>query len=161
MSVSMLRYGALVLGTTLAPVFVQPAAAQLLEQKSLSSAIAITMAQTAIATCTASGYRVSVTVVGRTGEVILQVRGDNASPHTVENSQRKAYTARTCTTSGDWAENLTKIPIAGSVPHRRAAISAPDQGREEVIGAIGVSGAPVAKRTRSAPRLQSTRWLIS
>jgi uncharacterized protein GlcG (DUF336 family) len=146
MSVSMLRNGALALGCVLAPTLTQPAAAQLLEQKSLSSAIAITMAETAIATCTASGYRVSVTVVGRTGEVILQVRGDNASPHTVENSQRKAYTARTFRTpSGDWAENLTKDPNRGAqfltgVIAIRGAL--PIKVGEEVIGAIGVSGAP-------------------
>src|SRR5262249_59025651 len=94
MPVSM-RSCTLALACLLAPALTQSANAQLLDQKSLSSAIAITMAQTAIETCKASGYRVSVSVVGRTGEVILQVRGDNASPHTVENSQRKAYTART------------------------------------------------------------------
>jgi len=146
MSLSTLRYGALALGCTLAPALIQPAAAQLLDQKGLSSAMAITMAQTAIETCKASSYRVSVTIVGRTGEVILQVRGDNASPHTVENSQRKAYTARTFRMpSGDWADNLTKDPNRGAqfltgVIAIRGAL--PIKIGEEVIGAIGVSGAP-------------------
>jgi uncharacterized protein GlcG (DUF336 family) len=140
----MLRYGVLALG--LAPALAQPANAQLLEQKSLSAAMAFTMAQTAIETCKASGYRVSATVVGRTGEVILQVRGDNAPPHTVENSQRKAYTARTFRLpSGDWAENLTKDPNRGAqfltgVIAARGAL--PIKVGEETIGAIGVSGAP-------------------
>ena len=72
-----------------------PASAQLLQQKSLSSGIALAMAETTMAVCKANGYAVSVTVVGRSGEIILQVRGDNTGPHTVENSMRKAYTART------------------------------------------------------------------
>jgi uncharacterized protein GlcG (DUF336 family) len=146
MRVSMLRRSALALGCLLLPALAHPASAQLLEQKSLSSKIAITMAQTAIESCTASGYRVSVTVVGRTGEVILQVRGDNASPHTVENSQRKAYTARTFRVpSGDWAENLSKDPnragqfLTGVIAFRGAL---PIKVGDEVIGAIGVSGAP-------------------
>jgi len=37
----------------------------------------------------------SSTVVGRNGEIIVQIRGDNSGPHTAENSFRNAYTART------------------------------------------------------------------
>jgi len=54
---------------------------------------ALTIAETALNSCTASGYRVSVAVLGRDAEVIVQIRGDGASPHTVENSFRKAYTS--------------------------------------------------------------------
>src|SRR5579863_174534 len=72
-----------------------PAPAQLLEHKDLTAAMAMTIAQTAIETCKANGYAVSATVVGRNGEIIVQVRGDNTPPHTMENSFRKAYTART------------------------------------------------------------------
>jgi uncharacterized protein GlcG (DUF336 family) len=146
LSVSTLRSGALALGCALAPALASPASAQLLEQKSLSAAMAFTMAQTAIETCKASGYRVSVTIVGRTGEVLLQVRGDNASPHTVENSQRKAYTSRTFRLpSGEWATNLSNDPNRGGqfltgVIAIRGAL--PIKVGEETIGAIGVSGAP-------------------
>jgi hypothetical protein len=73
--------------------FTVPAHARLLEHQDLTVAIAITIAQTAIETCKAQGYAVSATVVGRNGEIIVQVRGDNAPPHTLENSFRKAYTA--------------------------------------------------------------------
>jgi uncharacterized protein GlcG (DUF336 family) len=155
---STLRYGALAitfalncaltcaLTCALASLPARPASAQLLEQKNLSAAMAFTMAQTAIETCKASGYRVSVTVVGRTGELILQVRGDNASPHTVENSQRKAYTARTFRLpSGDWAKNLANDPVRA--PQFLTGVVAlagalPIKVGDEVIGAIGVSGAP-------------------
>jgi uncharacterized protein GlcG (DUF336 family) len=79
----------------LACALVTPASAQLLARKDLSANIALAIAQTTMATCTANGYRVSVTVVGRNGEVLLQVRGDGTNPHTMENSFKKAYTART------------------------------------------------------------------
>ena len=59
--------------------------AQLLQHKDLSASMALTIAQTAIATCKANGYAVSSTVVGRNGEAIAQIRGDNTGPHTVEN----------------------------------------------------------------------------
>jgi uncharacterized protein GlcG (DUF336 family) len=78
-----------------AGVAVSNASAQLLTHKDITAAIAMTMAQTAIATCKDNGYSVSISVVGRNGEPILQVRGDNTNPHTLENSFRKAYTART------------------------------------------------------------------
>jgi hypothetical protein len=49
----------------IARALVSPASAQLLNQKSLSAAIAI--AQTAIETCTKQGYNVSVRVIGAPG----------------------------------------------------------------------------------------------
>src|SRR5271154_6730875 len=85
----------LVAGFGLAALLATPASAQLLSHKDLSMATALTIATTAIETCKGQGYRVSATVVGRAGEVILQLRGDGTGPHTMENSFRKAYTART------------------------------------------------------------------
>ena len=123
-----------------------PAGAQLLSHKDLSAGMALTMAQTAIATCTTNGYKVSVTVVGRNGEVILQVRGDNTGPHTMENSLRKAYTARTFRiTSGEFADRVKANPTTGAVflANIAAAQGAlPIKVGDDVIGAIGVSGAP-------------------
>ena len=78
------------------------AQAQLLSRRDLSYSIAKTIAETAIERCTANGYRVSAVVVDRAGETIVALRGDNASPHTMENARRKAYTAlsfRTSTTA--------------------------------------------------------------
>jgi uncharacterized protein GlcG (DUF336 family) len=123
-----------------------PAQAQLLSHKDLSAGMALTMAQTAISTCTANGHKVSVTIVGRNGEVILQVRGDNTGPHTMENSLRKAYTARTFRiTSGEFADRVKANPTTGAVflTNIAAAQGAlPIKVGDDVIGAIGVSGAP-------------------
>ena len=90
MSMSIFRCGVLVLGCSLGSTLAQPARAQLIIQKSLSPDMVVTMAQTAMETCKANGYRVSVTVLGNAGEVLIQLRGAGVGPHTMENSQRKA-----------------------------------------------------------------------
>jgi uncharacterized protein GlcG (DUF336 family) len=112
MRVSKLYCGALALGCVLAT----PASAQLLARKDLSASIAITIAQTAIDTCKTNGYAVSVTVVGRNGEILVQVRGDNTGPHTIENSFRKAYTARTFRIpSGAMVDRVKAEPTLGLI----------------------------------------------
>ncbi len=131
---------------SLACALALPANAQLLNQKSLSATLALTIAQTAYDACTKQGYHVSVHVVGREGEVLVAIRGDQASPHTFENSERKAYTARTFKkSSGEFAQQLKDNPTLSSV-HLTGVIAAqgalPIKLGEEVIGAIGVSGAP-------------------
>jgi uncharacterized protein GlcG (DUF336 family) len=130
----------------LACALATPASAQLVSQKALSAGMALTMAETAIATCKGNGYKVSVTVVGLNGEVILQVRGDGTGPHTMENSMRKAYTARTFRIpSGDMVKRLKDNPQL-SLIHLANVVAAqgalPIKVGEDVIGAIGVSGAP-------------------
>jgi len=139
-----LRYGAF--GCVLASAFASMAGAQLLSHRDLSASIAITIVQTAIETCKANGYAVSATVVGRNGEIIAQVRGDNTGPHTVENSFRKAYTARTFRApSGALVDRLKADPTLGLI-HLTNVIA--NQGAlpikigDEVIGAAGASGAP-------------------
>jgi uncharacterized protein GlcG (DUF336 family) len=133
-------------GVGLACALAAPASAQLLARKDLSAAMALTIAQATMETCTANGYRVSVTVVGRNGEPLLQVRGDGTGPHTMENSFKKAYTSRTFRIpSGEMEERLKKNPQMGAqyltgFTTGRGAL--PIMVGEEVIGAVGASGAP-------------------
>lgn len=133
-------------GIGLACVLASSANAQLLARKDMTAALAIALAETTIATCKANGYQVSVTVVGRNGEVILQVRGDNTGPHTMENSFRKAYTSRTFRIpSGAMEERIKKEPtlslqyLAGFTSGRGAL---PIKVGDDVVGAVGASGAP-------------------
>ena len=133
-------------GVGLACALAAPASAQLLARKDLSANMALTIAQTAIATCTAQGYRVSATIVGRNGEVLVQVRGDGTGPHTMENSFKKAFTARTFRIpSGEMEERLKKNPAMGAqylTGFTTARGALPIMIGEDVIGAAGVSGAP-------------------
>ncbi len=133
-------------GISLVAGLAGPAAAQLVTHKDLSLGMATTIAMTAIETCKAQGYAVSAHVVGRNGEVILAMRGDGTAPHTVENSFKKAYTARTLRMpSGRFAETVKANPQAGQlylsnfVPAQGAL---PIMVGQETIGAIGISGAP-------------------
>jgi uncharacterized protein GlcG (DUF336 family) len=144
MESSGIRRAAIALAATFA--LAAPASAQLLDHKDLTSSIAIAIAQTTIETCKANGYAVSVTVVGRNGEVILQVRGDNTGPHTFENSFRKAYTARTFRSpSGALADRLKADPTLplihlSNIIANQGAL--PIKVGDDVIGAAGASGAP-------------------
>ncbi|MEN3381458.1 MAG: hypothetical protein V7608_1502 [Hyphomicrobiales bacterium] len=142
MSTKSTLYCALVIGGLSAV----PASAELLAHKDLSAAMAITIAQTAIEVCKTNGYSVSATVVGRNGEILVQVRGDNTGPHTVENSFRKAYTARTFRSpSGALVDRVKADPTLGLI-HLTNVIAnqgaLPIKVGEEVIGAVGASGAP-------------------
>ena len=146
MYTSGLRLSAFAIASTLGLALASPASAQLIEHKDLTAAIAITIAQTAIQTCKANGYAVSATIVGRNGEIIVQIRGDNTGPHTIENSFRKAYTARTFRSpSGALVERVKADPTLGLI-HLTNVIA--NQGAlpiklgDEVIGAAGASGAP-------------------
>jgi uncharacterized protein GlcG (DUF336 family) len=137
---------ALAVGVALALSLSGAADAQLVAHKDISSAMALTMAETAVATCKANGYNVSANVVGRTGEVIVAMRGDGTGPHTLENSFKKAYTARAFRrSSGDFGDSIKDNYTAGAL-HLSNIVTArgalPITAGEEVIGAIGVSGAP-------------------
>ena len=133
-----------------------PAPAQLLTEKSLSAAMALAIAQTALETCTRQGYHVSVHVLGRNGEILVAVRGDGAPPHTMENSQRKAYTARTFRIpSGEFAQRVKDNPTLSAV-HLTGIIAAqgalPIKVGDDVIGAVGVSGAPGGEKDEACAK---------
>ena len=141
-----IRSAAVMIAATSVYALAGPASAQLLSHKDLTSSIAMTIAETAIETCKANGYSVSVTVVGRSGEVILQVRGDNTGPHTVENSFRKAYTARTFRqASGEFAARVKADPglplihLSNVIANQGAL---PIKVGDDILGAAGASGAP-------------------
>ena len=130
----------------LACALAAPASGQTMARKDLSIDGAVTIATTAMADCKAKGYKVSATVVGRNGEVLVQIRGDGTGPHTMENSFKKAYTSRTFRVpSGEIAKRLKENPQLGAIflsnitPAQGAL---PIKVGEEVIGAVGASGAP-------------------
>ena len=133
-----------------------PAQADLLVEKNLPAAAALTIANSAYESCAAQGYRVSVHVVGREGQVLAALRGDGASPHTYENSFRKAYTARTFRkSSGEFAQQVKENPNTPQV-HLANVIAAqgalPIKVGDEVIGAVGVSGAPGGEKDEACSK---------
>jgi uncharacterized protein GlcG (DUF336 family) len=123
-----------------------PATAQLLTHKDLSVALATQIAVGSIEACKAQGYNVSVHVLGREGNVVVAVRNPAAGFATFENSMKKAYTARTTRApSGRFAENVKGNPNAAQffLTNFVAAQGAlPIMVGNDVIGAVGISGAP-------------------
>lgn len=123
-----------------------PASAQTVARKDLSIDGAVVIATTAMADCKAKGWPVSVTIVGRNGETIAQLRGDGTGPHTMENSWKKAFTARTFRiASGEMEKRLKDNPQMGAqyltgFTTGRGAL--PIKIGDDVIGAAGASGAP-------------------
>jgi uncharacterized protein GlcG (DUF336 family) len=146
MSKTALHMAGISLAVAIACSFAGSANAQLVAHKDISAAMALTMAETAVATCKTNGYNVSANVVGRNGEVIVAMRGDNTGPHTLENSMKKAYTARAQRrSSGEFATAVKDNPVAGALSLTNitpAQGALPIKVGEDTIGAIGVSGAP-------------------
>ncbi len=130
---------------------------ELLTLKAISAPIALSIAQTAYDSCLQQGYHVSVTVVGLEGQPLVALRGDNTSPHTIENSLRKAYTSRTFRIpSGEFAQRVKDNPTSGQV-HLANVVAAqgalPIKTGEVVIGAVGVSGAPGGEKDEACAKV--------
>ena len=57
--------------------------------------MALMIVDGALEQCSKDGYKVSVVLVDKGGNVAASVRGDGTNPHSVEFARLKAYTART------------------------------------------------------------------
>lgn len=124
-----------------------PALAQApLVEKNVSMAMSLAIMQAALDQCGKDGYKVSVVIVDKGGNVAASVRGDGTGPHTMEFARMKAYTARTRSQTSlatmkqmeDPANAFLKqipnvVGVGGGVPIKAG---------NEVIGGVGVSGAP-------------------
>jgi uncharacterized protein GlcG (DUF336 family) len=116
-------------------------------ERNMSLDLANQIASATVASCTAAGYAVTATVVDRAGTVRAVQRADNAGPHTLGASQQKAFTSASAKNNtlammegaqkNPAAANLVYIPgfllVGGGVPVKVG---------NEVIGAVGVGGAP-------------------
>jgi uncharacterized protein GlcG (DUF336 family) len=131
-----------------AAVSAVPSAAQeVVTEKALSLDLAHTIAQGAVEKCRADGYHVSVTVLDRDGLVKASFRDDGSGPHTIVTSRRKAFTSVTFRQpSADWAKRVLTDPAVAGLKDTEGTIAlgggVPIKAGNEVIGAIGVSGAP-------------------
>ena len=132
----------------LAGLCAAPAGAGLIVHKDLPLDVAKTIADTAVAACGAKTYPVSAVVVNRDGDTIVAMRADEASPHTMENARRKAYTAMTF--KQPTAEYAKKLQDATSVAHQQVTLpnviaipgGQPIKSGNQIVGGVGVSGSP-------------------
>lgn len=116
-------------------------------EKNMSQDLARQLAEATVAACTAGGYAVTATVVDRAGSVRAVLRADNAGPHTLEASRLKAYTSASAkNTTLAMMEAAQKNPAAANLVYIPGYLllggGVPVKVGNEVIGAIGVGGAP-------------------
>ncbi len=127
---------------------VAPAADELPKESVLPAALAGKAAQAALDFCKKDGYRISASVVDRAGVLRAMVRADGAGPHTVDSSRKKAYTAASLRrTTSDLADLIAKQPSLQALREMNESIlmvggGLPIEIAGEVVGAIGVGGAP-------------------
>jgi uncharacterized protein GlcG (DUF336 family) len=124
--------------------------------RNVSMELAGAIMNAAMDQCIKDGYRVSVAVVDRAGQMVAFLRGDDTAPHTAELARRKAYTARTFRRpSLEWAKRSEEpafagqrsladvIPLGGGLPINVG---------NDTIGAVGVSGAPGQEKDEACAR---------
>ncbi|QNK67564.1 GlcG/HbpS family heme-binding protein [Variovorax sp. PAMC26660] len=144
---SILRLGGLAVLLAASAAQAQSPVPAVRTEKNISLALANQVAAEAVAACAANGYNVAATVVDRAGTVRAVQRADNAGPHTLASSERKAWTSASAKSptqammegaqKNPGAANLVYLPgfllLGGGVPIKSG---------NEVIGAVGVGGAP-------------------
>jgi uncharacterized protein GlcG (DUF336 family) len=116
-------------------------------ERNMSLELANQLASASVAACAANGYAVAVTVVDRAGTVRAVQRADNAGPHTLGASQQKAITSASAkNTTLAMMEGAQKNPAAANLVYIPGYLllggGVPVKVGNEVIGAVGVGGAP-------------------
>jgi uncharacterized protein GlcG (DUF336 family) len=106
--------------------------------------------QAALDACKKDGHRVSVSVVDRAGVLRAMGRADGAGSHTVDSSRKKAYTAASLRRpTSELADLIMKVPTLQALRDINGEMlilggGLPIEISGEVIGGIGVGGAPGA-----------------
>jgi len=133
---------------TLAAALAAPVHAQAVRtERNISLELANQIAAGSVAACAANGYAVTATVVDRAGGVRAVQRADNAGPHTLGASQQKAFTSASAkNTTLAMMEGAQKNPAAANLVYIPGYLllggGVPIKVGNEVIGAVGVGGAP-------------------
>jgi uncharacterized protein GlcG (DUF336 family) len=144
MSRAVIVFGLFTLCTIPAPSFAQG----LITQKALSLEMAQAVVQGTVEQCRKDGFRVSVSVIDAAGLLKAFVRDESTGPHTIDTSQRKAYTALTF--ASRWATSLEAAnawghKLGSPMPNVEGTTGlgggVPIKVGDVTIGAVGVSGA--------------------
>jgi uncharacterized protein GlcG (DUF336 family) len=113
-------------------------------QRTISLAMAKSMAEATLAECQAKGFHTAAVVVDRAGQMIVVLRDEQASPQTTEMARRKAFTARMFRMSTAEFAKRTQDPLYA--PQRDVADilalsgGVPVMVGNEIIGGVGSSG---------------------
>src|SRR5690242_5520733 len=121
------------------------AAQGLVTERTISLQAAQEAARVALETCRKEGQKVTVTVLDHAARTKVILRDDGASPHSVQHSMNKAYTALTFDqSSSQFGKRATSNPAAAGSLHLDKIATAggglPIRVGHELVGSIGVSG---------------------
>src|ERR1700744_3180258 len=139
-----MRYASLALLASIPAFAAAPALAQAPKmEKNVSMAMSMAIIQGALEQCTKDGYKVTVTIVDKAGNVAAQIRGDGTAPHTMEFSRMKAHTARTRGRTSLQVQKALEDPANAPLKQIPGLVGigggVPIKAGNEVIGAVGVS----------------------
>ena len=125
---------------------------ELVASNDLPMSLAMEAATEAVAACEKNNYRVTVTLLDRAGQTRVILKGDRATPHTLDSSRGKAYTVVTLgpilkmDTSGEIATRVRENPAAAGLSAIPGLVfltgGVAVKSGDEIIAAIGVGGAP-------------------
>jgi uncharacterized protein GlcG (DUF336 family) len=115
--------------------------------REVSVDMAHAMVTAALEHCRAQKFKVAIAVVGRDGHPLALLREDGANQHTAELAIRKAYTSRVFRqTSREFDQRILDNPQSAGLRDTTGVMASigglPIKVGGEVIGGIGVSGAP-------------------
>lgn len=142
-----MRFVSLAILASISALAAAPASAQApLAQKNISMALSLAIIQGTLEQCTKDGYKVSVVIVDNGGNVAASVKGDGTGPHTLEFARLKAYTARTRSQTSQATMKQMEDPAFAFLKQIPGVVGigggVPIKAGNEVIGGVGVSGAP-------------------
>jgi uncharacterized protein GlcG (DUF336 family) len=120
-------------------------AAPTVSLKRLSLETATSIAQGAIEACRKQGIQIGVSVVDRDGRVQVMLRDTIAAPITLSISRQKAFTAVNFNAATSQLDRQAETPIGRIDGLVMVGGGLPIQAGGQLLGGVGVSGAPASK----------------
>lgn len=129
---------------TKAPVVADASDGNLRQSTHLTIAAATKAAQAALDAAQRDNQRVSVAVVDRNGNTLVQLRGDGAGPQSYDAAREKAFTAVSWNApTSELAGRLSSAPQLADIPGTLfLGGGAPVDAKGAPVAGIGVAGAP-------------------
>lgn len=114
--------------------------------------LAVKAAKEAVRFCEASGYHITATVVDMSGQIKVQLKGDQSTIHTKDTAFRKAYTVVTLGPVFNLDTSTQVVALMKNNPNKAAFLTVPEitplpgavaiKIKNKIVAAIGVGGAP-------------------
>ena len=125
--------------------------------KSIAPDAALDLAKTALSTCRAHGYQVSVVVLDRFGQQLVLLRDQYAGLPSPQTANDKAYTALSFrANSGDFAKLVQSGQLSSGLAELPHVVTLSGgliiEAGGTLLGAIGVAGAPGGDKDEECAR---------